>query len=702
VATQRAQHWASVPTVELPDVVREKATDFWQRLNDTGLLQLWRRSESAYYLTDGMQGLWKDGVAVQYAGADAEIDMLQVNHYRSIVDGIISMTTQARAEFQAKAINDATRSLMEAPVATGLVAAYWRRTHLEEKTTSDVRKVMLYGEGYQHLRWDVHAGKLMTQEQPGPDGQPVTAQMTGQYGEPIHEGDVVPESVPPWRVVHDLECKDIKLPWSMVAHRESIWDLMARYPQLGPAIMAERGGPRWPEDVWQDQWATPSEGDCDDTVTVWCVYHVPTDAVPKGRYALVCGSVVLYDGPALLPDQVPVYPLIAARQEGRGWGHSAAWDLLPLQQTLNMSESSLTTMMEAFGMVNILVPDGSNIVPADLGSGRKFVKCGVGPEGQMLKPEVLQLLDIEPACFDYPDRQQSKMETLSGMNSVARGEPESSLKSGAALALVASQAVQFNSQLSSARVQHLENVASGLLAILKRHMDTPRVAETAGNGANRYLKEVTKDEIESVDRVELDIVSGVMGQAAGRMEVANNLLDRVPNLKPEQYLQVLNTGRLDPLTRSETAELDLIAQENDELREGRPTMVEDFDDHGLHVMEHRALLDISTRKDQRVADVIRAHIVEHANKLAQMDPMTAALTGQSVPPPPPMMPPEGPPPEGDAPPGDGSPPKSGPKPTPGKAQTAGGQPIPGGPLMPQNPLTGARAPVGPGAPPPPV
>jgi hypothetical protein len=697
------RHWASVPTQELPDIVRALADAYWQRLNEAGLLDLWRRSESAYYLTDGTMGLWKDGVAVQYAGPDAEIDLLQVNHYRSIVDGILSMTTQARAEFQAKAVNDKTRSLMEAPVATGLVSAYWRRTHLEQGTTSDVRKVLLYGEGYQHLRWDVHAGKLMTQEVPGPDGQPVTVKMTGEHGEPVHEGDVVPESVPPWRVVHDLDCKSTTLPWAMVAHRESLWDLVARYPALAPNILAERGQPRWPEDVWQDQWQTAP--DDDDMVTVWCVYHLPTDAIPEGRYALVLGSVVLYDGPALLPDEIPVYPLIAARQEGRGWGHSAAWDLLPLQQTLNMSESSLVTMMEAFGMYNILVPDSSGIAPSDLGSGRKFVKCKTGPDGQMVKPEVMNLLDIEPAAFDYPDRQQSKMETLSGMNSVARGEPDSNLKSGAALALVQSLAVQFNSALQSARVFHLEAVASGLLALLKLHMDTPRVAETAGSGANRYLKEVRKDEIEGVDRVELDIVSGVMGQAAGRLQIADNLLEKVPGLTPEQYLQVVNTGRLDPLTRSETAELDLIAQENDELREGRETPVEDFDDHGLHVKEHRALLDIATRRDKRVADVIKAHIVEHANRLAAMDPMTAALTGQSVPPPPPMLPPgasgDGPPPPGGppAPKGGGSEPKA---PAPGLARPMGGPPVPGGPRMPVNPLTDARAPAAPGAPPVPV
>jgi hypothetical protein len=455
----------------------------------------------------------------------------------------------------------------------------------------------------------------------------------------------VPESVPPWRVVHDLDCKSTTLPWAMVAHRESLWDLVARYPALAPNILAERGQPRWPEDVWQDQWQTAP--DDDDMVTVWCVYHLPTDAIPEGRYALVLGSVVLYDGPALLP----------------------------------------------------------GIAPSDLGSGRKFVKCKTGPDGQMVKPEVMNLLDIEPAAFDYPDRQQSKMETLSGMNSVARGEPDSNLKSGAALALVQSLAVQFNSALQSARVFHLEAVASGLLALLKLHMDTPRVAETAGSGANRYLKEVRKDEIEGVDRVELDIVSGVMGQAAGRLQIADNLLEKVPGLTPEQYLQVVNTGRLDPLTRSETAELDLIAQENDELREGRETPVEDFDDHGLHVKEHRALLDIATRRDKRVADVIKAHIVEHANRLAAMDPMTAALTGQSVPPPPPMLPPgasgDGPPPPGGppAPKGGGSEPKA---PAPGLARPMGGPPVPGGPRMPVNPLTDARAPAAPGAPPVPV
>ena len=53
------------------------------------------------------------------------------------------------------------------------------------------------------------------------------------------------------------------------------------------------------------------------------------------------------------------------------------------------------------------------------------------------------------------------METLSGVNSVARGNPEASLQSGTALAMVQSQALQFMSGLQQSYIQLIEDVGTG-------------------------------------------------------------------------------------------------------------------------------------------------------------------------------------------------------------------------------------------------
>lgn len=670
------RHWASVPASDLPGVVRSQCRRFWDRLTQVGLLDLYRRSARAYYGLDP-EGLWKESAAVQFAGPDSEIDLVQVNHYQSIIQGILAMATQERFSPQAKSVNDDTRSLVEAPIATGLIEAYWREKSMEPKTARDVEHAIVFAEGYQHLRWSVNAGKLLGK---------------GPAGEPMREGDIMPESLPPWRVVHDIESKGDVLEWAIVAHDESVWDVVARYPQMAAQIMAQRGQPLWPNDVFQEPDMGTREQN-DDRVTVWCVYHISSDAVPEGRYALVLGDVVLYDGPALLKDEVPVYPLIPNRQMGRGWGHSPAWNMLVLQELHNMGTSALATMHEAFGTYNILTPKGSGVRPEDIGSGRRLVEFeptpGLSNGG---RPEPLPLLDLPPEAYEYPDMLKGEMQTLSGLNSVARGEPDSNLKSGAALALVQSLAVQFNSALQAARVQHLERVASGLLRILKMHSKTPRIAETAGVGANRYLREVSSDEIENVERVILDVGSPLMAQPAGRLEVADKLLDRQLVSTPEQYLEILNTGRISPLLKSPTAELELVSAENDALREGRPAVVMDTDTHEIHVREHRALLDVATRQNPQLAQLIGAHITEHYQKWSQTPQDMAALLGWKVMPPPPPMAPPGPPPPAGADDGTPKPPKGPPPPAPGRARPLGGPPSGDLPMMPTNPLTGNRAP----------
>jgi hypothetical protein len=700
------RHWCAVETERLPEIVRVKSQAFWQEVERVGLLDLWRRSERTYYGLDE-SGLWKESAAVTFGGNDDELVLPRVNHYRSILQGVLAMVVQERPAFQAKSVNDQTRSLMEAPIATGLIEAYWRKTGLERLTQDDVEHAIVYGEGYQHLRWNIHAGRVVGQ---------------GEMGERVHEGDVDPISVAPWCVVHDLAAKKDSLEWAIVAHHENAWEVAARYPSLGQAILNQRGRGEtyWPDNVWRSINEVPDQGE--DRVTVWCLYHLPTDAVPDGRYAIVCGDVVLYDGKAIMQDEIPVLPLVPARQMGRGWGHSALWDLLPLQELYDAAQSNIATMHDAFGTYNILVPKGTGISEEDLGSGRRFVPFQPIPGApDMGRPQPLQLMDISNDVYEYPDKIKGEMQTISGLNSVARGEPDSNLKSGAALALVQSLAVQFNSALQGARVRHLERVAHCLLKLLKANMVGQRIAEVSGAGTGMYLRAVEKGDIESVERVIIDISSPLMSQPAGRLDVANTLLDRQLIKTPEQYLQVLNSGRLDPMTRATIAALDHIAQENDTLREGRPLGppappappsppgqpppdmgpglgVEDTDDHATHVREHAALLDAATRADPKKLQIIREHIAEHYRRWSMMPPDMGALLGQSVPPPAPIpmgppagAPPGGPPPSDGAPAGGPPPPPD--EPAPERASPLGGEPTGDMPFMPKNPLTGERAQV---------
>lgn len=694
-----------MPTEQLPEIVRTRANIYWDDLQAYGLIDLWRRSERTYYGLDEFGG-WKDSVAVTFSGADGENVLARFNHYRSIGQGILAMAGQERPSFVARAVDDKTRSLAEAPIATGLIQNFWSEWDLEAKTAQDDEHALVYGVGFLHMRWSIHAGKKLPAEML-PDGT---------QAPPKREGDVIAESLPPWRVIHDPR-NTVEMPWCIAAHEESIWDLAARYPQMAEAILAARGTQVtcWPKDLWGEPWQTRDQ--TDEMVTVWCLYHIPTDALPNGRYAIIMGDLCLYDGPAILDMEVPVRPMVAARQMGRGTGYSALWDLLVVQELYDMAESTIATSHEGGAVGSWTAAREAGVDPADLASNRRLIAFDADtglPDGG--RPQPLEVPSLPSQAYEYPDRLQGKMEVLSGLNSVARGEPDSNLKSGAALALVQSLAVQFNSRFQAARIQHREAVATLGYRLLKRTMVSPRLSRVAGQGDAQYLKPVTADELEDVDAVEIDVGPALMNQAAGKLEIAKDLLEKNLIKDPQQYIQIIATGRIEPLLKSPMAALKLINEENDALLDGRlpvgepktdpmgqPIVGPDgqpamssarvSQDPAQHMREHAALLTATV--DPKVAAAIERHMADHYEIFSKTPPDLAALMGWSVPPPAPMGAPPGPPPEGDAAAGD-APGDPGPSPpNPDRARPLGAPSSPDQPLMPQNALTGQRAPAGP-------
>jgi hypothetical protein len=103
------------------------------------------------------------------------------------------------------------------------------------------------------------------------------------------------------------------------------------------------------------------------------------------------------------------------------------------------------------------------------------------------------------------------METISGINSVTRGQPEASLKSGNALALVQSMAIQFISGLQQSYVKLIEQVGTQLINNLKDYAKAPRVAAIVGKNNRTELKEFIGDDLQAINRVVVD-----MGNALSR------------------------------------------------------------------------------------------------------------------------------------------------------------------------------------------
>ena len=255
-------------------------------------------------------------------------------------------------------------------------------------------------------------------------------------------------------------------------------------------------------------------------------------------------------------------------------------------------------------------------------------------------PQAVQLTKSAPETYNLLEVFKRDQEVISGVNSVVRGDPSASLKSGAALAMVASQAVVYTSGLQESYVNLVEDIGTFLVQILQRFAKFPQLAEIVGKVNQSSIREFTGDDLSKIERVTVEVANAALRTAAGRAEMAKNLLDSGLLTHPEQYLQVLETGSIEPLTEAQTSELELIRKENELLREpveGQAVVALVTDNPILHMKEHLPVLsDPLARTDAALIGRVSAHLQDHMEKWHQMPP--SLLQVLNIPPPPPDMP----------------------------------------------------------------
>lgn len=334
-----------------------------------------------------------------------------------------------------------------------------------------------------------------------------------------------------------------------------------------------------------------------------------------------------------------------------------------------MCYSTILSNQAAFGVQSIIMPRGTDINPSQFQGGLNLIEYNA----TVGKPEALQLTASPPEIFNFMQMLIKEMETISGVSSVARGNPPENLRSGNALALLQSMSLQFMSGLQQSYVMMIESLGTGLIKMLQRFAMVPRIAMIVGK-KNRYeMKEFNGDDLDKITRVVVDMGNPLSRTTAGKVEMAEQLLQMGLIKTPEQYLMIIETGQLDEMTEDTVTELMCIKSENEDLVDSKPVIALLTDQHSLHIKEHKCVLaDPELRQDPQLVQRTLAHIQEHINLLKTTDPQTLMMMGEKpLTPSPPPSGPGGPPPSPMGPPG---PPPQGPPPGPPP-----GSPHPGAP-----------------------
>jgi hypothetical protein len=615
------QYWATLDPLQLVGCLQDKVDDFDRYVDMSGRWINWRDLYYNYFLVN------EQNYSFPTYGADG-FKRLNVNHFRADLRHLLSLITAQRVAPIPVATNSDYKSQAQVDFSKNILNYVEKEKRLDDHFERATEMALLLGCAYVSREWDATLGDAYA-----PD--PAT-------GAEQRKGDFVIDVHGPLDVIFDYSSDSWEnCNWYIIRRYFNRWDLVNKFPAYAEQIK----GASAPVTVKRHRLGHLVNEFNEDIIPLYTFYHKRTSSVPNGRASIfIDGNVCLFDGD--LPyKRIPLSRIATNTQLFTPFPYTVAMDLLPIQKVYNALCSTITTNQAAFGVQNILIPREASVALTQLTEGLNAIYYDPSLT-QGAKPEALNLLATAGEIFKWVEYLEQKMHQLSGVNDTIRGNPEANLKSGTALAFVASQALTFISPLSRSYNSMMEETWTGIIDILKEFATTPRLVLISGVNNRSLAKQFTGDDISGIDRVLVEAGNPLMNTLAGRVQIAQELMNAGVMTK-EEYFTVLRTGQIEPLYAYERAELMSIKAGLEDLQNGKEVIALITDNHPLWMREIMTLLS-----DPEVRRQGNSPVIQNATKLYQEhDSMWGDLTQknpailavQNIPPRPS---PQGPPPPG--------------------------------------------------------
>lgn len=669
-------YFATLEGQEYLDALKNKVTTYRDYCTSSGRAALWSLSLGAFYGV-GQDG--KESWSVTPGGEFGELVQQKVNDYSSLVRHEVTLAVKDRPAGIAKAINTNIATLRNARIGTQLVEYYFTdpKKMLEPDYVQCLELAGLSAEAFILQLWEATMGEDMR-----PDEQ----------GGMLKAGDLSQLVIPTWDATRDVGMPyPDKATWFIFSWRVNKFELAAKYPAYKDEIILDAESThsiRKPLIVRAGETET-------DFIENHLLVHMPTDAVPGGKFTLFINDTILQDGD--YPFKTKCFHRCSDREMfGTAFGHTANFDLLGLEQVTDMIHSVALNNISTYGAGTIVGPKGGGIAQQDLGKGNRYIEAD---PNLVDKIRVLELCKTPPEAYAYLQTLDQKKGELSGINSILRGDPQGALKgaSGSAMALLQSQAISYNSAFQRAFYRLMSSCGTGIIEFMQQFASDPRIVRIAGKSNAQAVKEFkfTGEQLKDVSTVVFEPINPVLQTASGKLTIADNMLQAGMLTSPKRYIEVLTTGNLNVLLEDQVAVEESIIEENELLGEGKPVMAVITENHQMHIQGHQAVISQPNAKnDPAVVQNVLAHIQEHVDlwqQASMSNPALLAATGQQVLPPMPMP---GMPPQGAGPAEPSGPPGSGPSAVMDPNANQGNQPSL--PKPPNDPATGEAASVAPG------
>lgn len=622
------QYWANKKARDLVGEVKEKERIYFSSVTRRGLASMWRIAWAQYYGTDPANPGDMATQTLARVGPKGKFTRFRINEVRSIIRQQNVIALGERPAFQAMAINSDYQSLASVEICDSAVTHFYKNSVGEARERALLEGDGVWGAAYGHARWDFSGGDMVDVDRPI-EGEPPDG-TTGQVPTmPIPQRSGAPKMdvVYPWDCIQDPQAREMN--WAIVRERVSKWEVAARYPEYREQVTKSNVLDEYALDfIYAHDVDQANSDDC----IVKHVYHPACDSVPDGRYVGVCADEILWDLPCPIPDGIPVVELCSSKYVCSSYGYADGWDLIAVQEMIDQLCSDTASNLGTFGRQILFYDKGSDFEFDKIAEG--LVAFGKTPGTQ--KPEAVNYAEMPQSVQWFLEYLHERHQSISGLNSVARGDPKSNIRTGTMAALFHSIAIEFQSARQAALDGFRERMANLILDMVRQNSDSKFLIEVAGEDERPYLKEFTAQSVAGVRKVSMVTANPMLRTQAGRLEVFNAIKDYPPDQRAAA-IELIVSGNSKAFTKKDRSGELRIQFENEQLSKGIPCRVIATDNPYKHVPEHVAEIERMSELLSENPDAAQphlAHIMEHILQYQGMDPILCAFLG--VPPPPPV------------------------------------------------------------------
>lgn len=559
---------------DLAKVILDDVSDFQDYVINRGIAKQWIKNQD--YIEQKFYESY-EGDDIVDAGQQGEYKAMAFNHFRNIYKHMYNQVTANTPAYTCTATNTDLESKKSTQVGKRVVDYYHKVKRFEDYMNSATDKAIAHGDGYLVVEFDPTIGRKI-----GLDNK----------GKFIYEGDFKPTVRTVWDVFFDYN-KESKKDWVYCTFRKRLnkFDVAATFPKHKDAIVGltdYRLNDRYAQYI--NNGSDIDNKDSDD-IFVYGFYHKESPALPNGKYCLVAGdcdsgSVMLYESDKnFYKDKLPVFPISPGEYLTDCFGFTDLNICRGPQELMNVILSGMASNAIASGSQNIWAGSpGNNIDIQTTVDGMNLFYSDQ-------KPEVIDFYQENPGMMKLLGLCKSTMETLSGQNSVVRGDVAGApnLKSGVAIATVINMALQFSMGLAKSYYALFEDVYSFMLDTLKSVANEQRLIEIVGKKREQDVEYFTKDDLKGISRVVVERVNPVSKSYSGSIEIGMELL-QLGQITPEQFFDLINTGNIDFATENKERMMDLITAYKDGLLKGEQLPAIPGINHRLFMQEIQSLL----------------------------------------------------------------------------------------------------------------